>query len=255
MRSRLHNLTKWQYVAEGDALHYPGRRQRTVVLEVNAPQETRFYALQDREQVERNPEALEDEAAGRKREAQMSGDAAEWARDYDEPGKLIQFLGVCKGRGTVEFAVEGPFDLVAEGGGAYVYSHDGVRVETVVVEPRIFTRIANRKQRNPHLEMIEFQMRLNQMRFQEQLREETDRRLKALEERKESYAPQRDQRTPPEKLIDPLRRKAGTVDDGSEPVGDGGDKPPEGGGGEAVSEYGAEAPVSEKPRRKARETT
>lgn len=191
MRSRLHNLSKWQYLPEGDALHYANDRRRTVILEVNSPGEVCYYVLQPSDQVSENPEWKDDEAAGRARADRRTRPVVD--ADGESPGGVLQFVGVCKGRGTIEFAVDGAFDLVAEGGGAYVYSNDGLQVETRVIAPVIFTRIANRRQRNPHLEMIEFQMRLNQERFLQELEAEQSRRLEALERRVERYAPQRNQ--------------------------------------------------------------
>lgn len=199
MNQRIHNLSKWRFLEEGHAMHYPGRAQRTVIVDVNCPDEVCFYIRQDAEDVLADPEIQTDEAFGRRGGREAAAAAA-------EAGGSLVFIAVCKGRDRLEFAVDGPFDLVVEGGSAYVFSTDGQDIATRIVAPEIYTRIANRRQRNPHLEMIQYQMRLNQERFQRQLEDESKRRIEALEKRLETYAPQRDIRAPAERVGGEERR-------------------------------------------------
>lgn len=200
MNQRVHNLAKWLFIEEGQALSFPKEKRRTVILDVNCPDEVSFYIVQDLDAVRANPEKVTDEAAGRMR---TSG-----AHPPPSAGeeRTISFLGIAKGRDRFEFAVDGAFDLVAEGGAAYVYTADGQSIATKVVAPVIFTRIANRRQRNPHLELMQYQMRVNQERLVAKLEVEQSRRIQALEKKLEEYAPQRDQRIFAEKLVDPVRR-------------------------------------------------
>lgn len=192
MTIRVHNVTKWIHLPEGNALTFPQDKPRTVILEVNCPQETAFYIRQDREAVESDPERIADKEAGRRR-------SFEFSEDEDAEG-ILTFIGLVTGRERIEFGVSGPFELLAEGGGCYVYTADGLQMETHVVAPVIFTRIANRKQRNPHLEMIQYQMRINQQRFEEQMRSDMLTQLENIKKGMASYAPQRDIRAPAERL-------------------------------------------------------
>lgn len=157
MTQRIHSLSKWQALEDGKAIDFTLDKPRTVVLEVNAPKETALY-VQEKE------------------------------------GKPT-FLAVCKGRDRIEFGVERAFKLIAEDGPVWIYTFDGQETAFVIESPYIFTRIADRKQRNPHQELIEYQMRENVRRMGEQLAAESERRLREVEARlKKQYAPRRDQR-------------------------------------------------------------
>lgn len=236
MNQRIHNLSKWRFLPEGEALHFSGRAQRTVVVDVNCPQEVCFYIRQDPEDERLDPERERDEEAGRV----AQGDSALGRAASDDDGGSVSFIAVCKGRDRLEFGVDGSFDLLTEGGSAYVFSHDGVDIATRVIAPVIFTRIANRRQRNPHLEMMEYQMRLNQQRFMDGVRAEVERRVGALERKEEEYVPQRDIRAP-----DALVGKSGATDSS----GDG--EPERADDGASAVESGASEPVSKKRRKAA----
>lgn len=225
MNQRLHNLSKWRYLPEGQSIAYAKPKRRTVLLEVNCPDEVAFYILQDEAAVRENPERVADEAAGRpvfpsKTDALPPGSVG--IRDG-----LVAFLGVAKGRDRFEFAVDGAFELFCEGGSAYVYTADGQDISTHVLAPVVFTRIANRRQRNPQLELMQYQMRVNQERMLKQLDEEGQRRIAALEARIESYAEERRQGTP---LAEPRKPPAArpAVDEAEPPdaVGDAPDPVP-----------------------------
>lgn len=201
---KMWNLSKWLYVGEGRAIPFPNTRRRTVVLEVNCPAPMDFYVLQPEKRVFGNPEAEADVKAGRNERDWMRAaynadplpELAESGLDVPTSGRTVRFLAACRaGRDQLEFAVDGSFELIAVGGDAYVFTRDSQLVHTVIADKEIYTRIANRRQRNPHLELIMFQMKRNQMEFQAQLQAETDRRIKAIERgAKERYAKGRDQR-------------------------------------------------------------
>lgn len=227
MNQRVHNLSKWRFVPEGQLVRYGLDKARTVVLEVNCPSEVAFYVIQDRSAVLNDPERLSDEAAGRLRPDTVGPQP-------DGDNRLISFVGLCKGRDRLEFAVDGAFDLVVEGGPAYVFSADGLDIATEITAPVIFTRIANRRQRNPHLEMMEYQMRLNQERMIAELEAEQARRLDALEKRLESYVPQRDIRAPPQLVGRAEGRERSEPGDVVEADGTAAAPPDEGDGSETV---------------------
>lgn len=103
------------------------------------------------------------------------------------------FLAQVDGRETLHFTVPGEFNLFATGEFLY-YTGDDETTHNVVVAPVIFTRIANRRARNPNMEMMEFQMKLNLQRRMEQMERDALTRLNDTVNR---YAAQRNIRTPP----------------------------------------------------------
>lgn len=251
MAQRLFNLSKWSFLEEGTGLYYWNPRPRPVVLELNCPDEIRLYIAQDRLDVENNPKKRVDEEAGRtpnpgqwsRLDLPGEGDPkSEQSAPSLDDGRVVTFLALVKGRDRVEFFSDGAFELIAEGGSVYVYTADSTDIALRVVAPVIFTRIANRKQRNPHLEMMEYQMRMNQQRMQNELLGEMERRERALEQRLESYAKQRNNQAPPDRVGKPKSEPASTV----------GDKPPESVGNDR--EDGAEGGAGEKPARKRKST-
>lgn len=157
MTQRIHSLSKWQAIGDGKAVDFTLDKARTVVLEVNSPEETQLFVQEKDEQP--------------------------------------VFLAVVKGRDRVEFGVSKAFKLIADGGPVWIYTFDGQETAFVIESPYIFTRIADRKQRNPHQELVEYQMRENIRRMGEQLAAEHERRLREVEQKlRKQYAPQRDQR-------------------------------------------------------------
>lgn len=240
---------------------FPNKRRRTVVLEVNAVNALELWILQRKEDVQDNPEIKADREAGRaNRGFELS--MLEWADTPLEDmkvtthGRSVTFLCACKpGRDTIEFGVEGAFELVAVGGDCYVFSKDSQQHEHKVFEPEIYTRLANRRQRNPHLEMMMFEMKRNQMAFQQQLLEDNERRIKAMEEGRERYVKQRDQRPPTERSLAALAaaRASATATGDAERTGT-----TPGGEGEAGGGVPGDADVSKaapKSRAKAEKAT
>lgn len=201
MPQRIHNLSKWVLVNEGNSLRFDNPKQRNVELDVNCPDEVRFYVLEDLADREEDPERISDLEAGREVDPIVvdAGPLKKLKSLADAPvsdRRAVTFLGIAKGRDRFEFTVAGAFDLVVVGGAAYVYTIDSAELGTNIVAPVIFTRIANRRQRNPQLEMMEYQMRLNSERMYAALEQESLRRHQALERRLEAYAPERNQGTP-----------------------------------------------------------
>lgn len=173
MGQKIFNLDKWVHVEEGSTLHFLRDKPRHVAIDVNCPGDACFYVLYDA------PPPKEGEE-------QPEGTAEQW------------FLGLARGRDRFEFAVKGDFKLYVEEGDAWIASSDGEYVHGIVDDPVIFTKIANRRARNPHLEMMQFMMQQNQNRFMEQMNAEMDRREQALEER---YAEPKTARAPAAKFV------------------------------------------------------
>lgn len=177
MAQRLHNLSKWERLES--ALVFENPEPRIVKIDVNCPVETEFW-------VERTSETVLSDI-----ERQIDVEAN---RDV-KPALTRTFLGLAKGRDQFEFYVEGAFTLKATED-CWYFTIDSVRIATEIIAPVIFTRVANRRQRNPHLEMMEFQMNRNLNRRLEAMQSETDRRIAALAEGVERHAPQRDIKAP-----------------------------------------------------------
>lgn len=138
---RMFNLDKWRVVAEGEMISFSGDRPRTVRLEVNCEDRTKFYV--------------------------------------EEHGFEPAFLAVVEGRDALEFSANGPFDLLVMGGTAAVYTADGDDWSVSEVDGETFTRIVERKVRNPELELMMYQAQQNaEARFAAQS-EELERRLTA----------------------------------------------------------------------------
>lgn len=225
MSQRMHSLSKWTLLEEGNAIHYLNPRGRPVGIEVNSPTEVAFYVIQSMDDINENPAYIADKAAGRLRadEDRLGTLRASLGRapgtedlsvlSSDEGGRAVTFLALVKGRDRLEFSVDGAFDLMVEGGSCNIYTVDSADVATRIVDPVIFTRVANRRQRNPELEWMMYQQRRNQEAMFASMQRETDRRLAEMEKGfKKQYAEQRQTRLPPERAI-----KAGLVK--AQPVG------------------------------------
>lgn len=249
MAQRMFNLSKWTFLEETHMLEFPNEKARQVTIDVNSPGPVCFYVTQRDEDLHRALSLVEvaDEEGGT-----LVSESAITEVTRPAPnsvGEVLLFVGKVDGRDTLEFYVEGAFSLFCEGGDAYVYTADGQSVATHVVAPVVFTRIADRKQRNPNLEMLEYRMRLNQRRMMAELQGEYDRRLEALKEGLESYARQRNIVTPPE-TVGGQPAGSGKAAAGTEPAGAASGEGSEDGGEEADSvrqskKRGRTAPVEE----------
>lgn len=150
MAQKLGTLLDWRVLAEGVKLELKGGL-RSVALEINAPEPINLYAGLNQEDI---------------------------------------FVGRFEGRDRVEFTVDGDFFLYGDGGELWFITTDDVVVNTEAdpADP-IFTRIANRRDRNPNLEAIEWRMRQNmerrfaEMQAEAQRRSEDDERLYAARRR------------------------------------------------------------------------
>lgn len=139
---RLFNLSKWAVLEEGKAISFNGSKPRLVRLEVNAPGECFLYVSQENDaRVDSDPE--------------------------------VNFLARVVGRDTVEFHVGGGgFTLMVEGGSCNVYTIDGDDPSFVNLTPTVFTKLVERRARNPEFERMAQIMQLNVERRLAQQRQE-----------------------------------------------------------------------------------
>lgn len=214
MNQRVFNLSKWSLLEEGAMLEYKNPRRRTVIVDVNCPAECAFYVMQSKRDVEDNPEKVKDRRFGRRTLAEGAADP--------NPSEMT-FLGLAKGRDRFEFAVDGAFALTVEGSSAYVYTADSQDIATRIVDPVIFTRLANRKVKNPDLQRIENAMRINQLQFQAALAADHERLMAAMNRRLEIAEARNLGEAPPDVGTETVVEGVGgrRSDERSEPVGEG----------------------------------
>lgn len=120
---KINNFSRWVQLADGQRIDFNSEKARIVRLDVNAPSEVCLYIVN------------EDEEAF--------------------------FLALVKGRDTIEFHSEGRFGLTVDGGVVNLYTVDGDDTSIKVLAPVIFTKIAERRRRNPELEAMVATMERN----------------------------------------------------------------------------------------------
>lgn len=125
---RLFALSQWAFLAAGAGNHYPGQLARTVRLEVNAPVETGLYIVPYDEQTGEQKEPV--------------------------------FLALVKGRDLVEFSADYAFDLVPQDD-LYILTVDGQLTHVEVEDAVSFTKIVERKRRDPVLEQMMWEANRN----------------------------------------------------------------------------------------------
>lgn len=178
---RLFNLSKWAVLEEGKAISFKGSKPRLVRLEVNSPGEVFLYVAQESDiTVDSDPEVI--------------------------------FLARVCGRDTLEWHVAGGgFTLMVEGGSCNVYTIDGDDPSYRNLTPTIFTKIVERRPRNPEFERMAALMQLNvERRLLQQKQELNDLfRLRPDPRRVEPAAPR-----VPEPAGQPPEQDAAAPDDG-----------------------------------------
>lgn len=146
---RMFNLNKWTKIAEGETVEFPSTRSRRVRVEVNSPSVSRIWTV-------------------------------------DDDGNLM-FLARVNGRDTLDFYAIGQLRFHIEGGEVWIYTSDGEDISAVIPDAQSFTRVMERRQRNPQLEYIAAQMEANMNRRMEQQADE----IKSLYARREAALAER----------------------------------------------------------------
>lgn len=126
---KIYDLKTWIELPESQRLEFSSDRPRTVRFEVNAPKEAALY---------------------------VAGDDGE-----------LRFLALVKGRDTIEFSADGAFSLMAEGDqlqAVWIKTADGDDVSVEHDAPDNFTKIVERRRRNPELELLVAKAMANQER-------------------------------------------------------------------------------------------
>lgn len=121
---RIHNVSKWKKLQPGEVLELKGQSERRVRIELNCPAPTRLDLIQS----DGNP----------------------------------VFLAVVQGLETVEFVAGATVQLVATSEDeVWYFTSDGEQVAAKNVQAKSFTKIAQRRTRNPELERMMFKMQQN----------------------------------------------------------------------------------------------
>lgn len=138
---RMFNLSKWRVVSEGELIRYERDHPRTVRFEVNAPNLVRLDLIED--------------------------------------GREPVFLARVIGRDVIEFSADGSFDITVDGGECFFYTVEGDDWSVEPVDDRTFTRIVERRSRNPELEHMMYMQQINMERRLEAQAAELERRFSA----------------------------------------------------------------------------
>lgn len=124
---RIHNTSKWSLVKAGGVLELLGQGQRNVRLEVNCPAPTRL--------------------------------------DLVYAGDKTVFLAVAEGHEVIEFVAEDDcYIMPTTDDDFWFFTNDGDQIAVENPHEVPFTKIADRRARNPELERMMFKMEQNVMR-------------------------------------------------------------------------------------------
>lgn len=137
---RMHNLEKWSELPPGKAMSFVVDWPRVVRIDVNVAGKANLFVIGD--------------------------------------GGTPRFLAFVTGRDVVEFAANGRFGLIADGDPTFVYSVDGDTWSLDVPAPEIFTRVREKRARNPELEYIMAKMAHNMERRLAQQATEIERAIR-----------------------------------------------------------------------------
>lgn len=174
MAQKLMSLSKWRTLEEGELARFDNKKPRTVRIDVNASEFTRLY--------------------------------------IGRPNGEAKFLACVSGRDVIEFSVDGAFDITADQVCDF-YTVDGTDWSVAAVDDRSFTRIVERRRRNPELEYMMRAMQMNVERRLEQtkweLQEQYDRRDREREQRQRAVDPGAGVKKPAKSGAEPGKPDAG----------------------------------------------
>lgn len=205
---RLYELSKWQTVGKDaddniKSIKFNGKGLRRVKVFVNAPYPTRLYRVLE--------------------------------------GGEIDFLAKVDGFEEINFTVDGELCITADHEDVKMYCGEFETTSMRIPDAVAFVKIANRKQRNPELELMQYQMKANMEALVAAQIEELDRRYQRNAANVETAPTQPTSGTGTD--------TAGDGGDGADPVeadaagaGDEGEAAQSGGGADATPEAGSGSP-------------
>ena len=193
MAVKLGSLERWSVLPKGEAIVFPGSAvaERRVRINLNLEAVTTFY--------------------------------------INQYGGTLFLATLGPGLETLEFHVRGEFKLIAEETAAAVHyqSADLEPNHFEVVDPKIFTKIASRRHRNPELEEIMYRMELNMQRRLAKQADEMERLLEMKRKEIENGGKTSVDSGADKKASEPAARNEGKQPDdtGAKPVAPEGSKP------------------------------
>lgn len=146
---KIGDLATWLHMPPESEVEFTVNRPRPVTLQVNAPGETRLYLA-------------------------------------DGDGELRFLAHVC-GRDQIEFLARGPFRLLTSDRECFIRSDDSTTIHAVVEAPESFTKVMNRRHRNPELEAM---MRAMKSNFDRQLAKQAEHAEQLIQRSIAAFAPQ-----------------------------------------------------------------
>jgi len=144
---KIGNPRHYQLIAEGELASFEGVKPRDVVMQVNAPKRVELHIVY---------------------------------------GGEPTFLATVEGRDTLQFWVDGPFEITPDGGDVYVSTSDGAKIHLEDIGEATFTRIVERRRVSPEVALMERTMQINIRRMMEIQQTEMERRLAAHENNRSS---------------------------------------------------------------------
>ncbi|MGF7009263.1 hypothetical protein [Aminobacter sp. BE322] len=84
-----------------------------------------------------------------------------WLVDDTGAEEGFQFLARAEGYAVIEFHAEGDVRISLDGSDVWWMCSEAEPTHVTVIDPVIFTKIANRRHRNPELEEVMYRMQLN----------------------------------------------------------------------------------------------
>lgn len=112
---KFHNLDQWVPMTASDTIKFGSEKQRMITLQVNAPEACKLFV---------------------------------------KMGKTKRFLARVLGRDTVQFAWDGPCEVSVDAD-VYVYAREPEQTFVINDKAVSYTRVMERRARNPELEAIE----------------------------------------------------------------------------------------------------
>lgn len=188
---RMYNLDKWSRLEENHVANFESTLPRRVRLDVNAPFPVRLYV-------------------------------------HDTEG-VSTFLALVHGRDVLEFAVSGEFGVGVEGGDVWLHTIDGEDFSFAIPDAVTFTKLVERRTRNPEVEMMRYQMERNMNAIIENQAVQLER---LLDQRERASAARAAQSAPPGdddaggKKSQPAKSAAADAGDKPGDAGDAGDQKP-----------------------------
>lgn len=111
----LKDLGRWQALGEGASIRFEADKMRRFRLEVNTPNRTRFYLVN---------------------------------------GTDVTFLASVDGYEVIQFIAPEVFEITSDGAEALIYTTEFEQTSVEIPDAVIFTKIAERRARNPELEYM-----------------------------------------------------------------------------------------------------